>query len=534
MSELQDANCIVKAFQSNNISIIRDDSNKYLFRASDVANVLEVTNIRRTVQNYTDKERVCQKCNTLGGLQDVVFLTSHGVYRLLYSTNKKVAEQFREWVGDILDDLIFNQGNELKKRLEERELQLKAKDAIIQELENKPDTEGFSRNSGYVYLIKDTSKVGHYKIGYASDVNKRLMELNVASSTYTLEVTQRFETYDKEFAEKIIHRALLPFRIQNRKEWFYIRTDFDLAYVIHTIKDCIKYIEKYNITDYSHLKDNYKDLNIQEQFKDLDVENKLKQQMNSELTQRLKQNAQNFKNKTGNYKGAFFTIEKQKWRSELKMDNVSHFLGYFDDEISAGKAYNDYATFLNQDNEVNYSLNDIPDYVPTARDIPYENKELQMENKTSQYLGVSYDSQRKYYVAGIKYKSKTYSLGNNKFELECAKSYNQQAAYFNSIYDDAKYILNDIPGYTTVPKNVYEELQAKKLTPSSKYTGVSFNKQSKKYKAYLVYNKKQITIGQFSSEVDAVLAYNKKAKELNDTKQTQYKINELQEDDSRN
>ena len=115
------------------------------------------------------------------------------------------------------------------------------------------------------------------------------------------------------------------------------------------------------------MKNNYKDLNIQEELLELVTDDKLKQQMNSELTQRVKQNAQNFKNKTGNYKGAFFITEKQKWRSELKIDNVGHFLGYFDDEISAGKAYNDYAIFLNQNNEVNYSLNDIPDYVPTAR-----------------------------------------------------------------------------------------------------------------------------------------------------------------------
>ena len=123
-----------------------------------------------------------------------------------------------------------------------------------------------------------------------------------------------------------------------------------------------------------------------------------------------------------------------------------------------------------------------------------------MEHKTSQYLGVSYDSKRKYYVTSIKYKSKTYALGNSNIELECAKSYNQQAAYFNSIYDDAKYILNEISDYVTVAKNIYEELQANKSTQSSKYTGVSLNKQSKKYTAYLVYNKKQIRIGMFANE----------------------------------
>ena len=178
-----------------------------------------------SIQNYDDDERGLRKAYTpQGGTQQAVFLTSQGVYRLLYNSKKEIAKKFRKWVGNILDDIIFNNSNELKKRLDEKEQELQTKtmllqekEAIIQELENKPETEGFTRNPGYVYLITDTSKPGHYKIGYTSDLNKRLSELNVASSTYTLEVSQRFETYDKEFAEKLIHHALLPYRIQNRK-----------------------------------------------------------------------------------------------------------------------------------------------------------------------------------------------------------------------------------------------------------------------------------------------------------------------------
>jgi hypothetical protein len=33
-TEITDPNCIVKAFQNNNISIIKDESNKYYFRGS--------------------------------------------------------------------------------------------------------------------------------------------------------------------------------------------------------------------------------------------------------------------------------------------------------------------------------------------------------------------------------------------------------------------------------------------------------------------------------------------------------------------
>lgn len=116
-SEITDPNCIVKAFQNNNISIIKDEDNKYYFRGSDVAKALEITNIRSSIQNFRSKEKGVRKCDTLGGPQDIIFLSSHGVYRLLYSSKKKIAENFREWVGDILDDIILNQSKELQKQL---------------------------------------------------------------------------------------------------------------------------------------------------------------------------------------------------------------------------------------------------------------------------------------------------------------------------------------------------------------------------------------------------------------------------------
>ena len=85
--DITDPDCIVKAFQNNNISIIRDNDNKYYFRGSDVARALEITNIRSSIQNFTHKEKGVRKVDTLGGPQDIIFLSSHGVYRwLLYST----------------------------------------------------------------------------------------------------------------------------------------------------------------------------------------------------------------------------------------------------------------------------------------------------------------------------------------------------------------------------------------------------------------------------------------------------------------
>jgi hypothetical protein len=62
---------------------------------------------------------------------------------------------------------------------------------------------------------------------------------------------------------------------------------------------------------------------------------------------------------------------------------------------------------------------------------------------------------------------------------------------------------------------------------SSQYHGVTLSKQNNKYKALLVFNKKQLHLGYFTNEMEAAEAYNKKALELNEKYDCDYKINML-------
>lgn len=392
-------------------------------------------------------------------------------------------------------------------------------------MENKPHTEGFERTSGSIYLVKDTSKPGHYKIGFANDPQKRICQLNIASSTYSLEIVCRFETFDKEFAEKIIHLALNPLKIKNRKEWFYLKNDFELAYTINTIKSCIQFIEQFNITNYQQL--NELDIDVNNELKEIEKDDRLKELIKQDIIKKCQVSAQQMSNKTGNYKGASWCAGKEKWKAELKKNYNVLFLGYFDTEIQAAKAYNDYATYLNQTQNDSYTLNYIPNYIPNPRNIPEDNRQMQEQQKTSKFIGVSYDEKRNYYVVSIKYNGKTYHLGNSENEIECAKLYNQQALYFNNQFNTI-YELNDIPGYITIEKNVFKEIQDNKLaSKSSKFYGVVYSKQKKKFRAVIVHNKKQLHLGFFDNELEAAKAYNKKASELNETQKCKYKINNI-------
>jgi phage anti-repressor protein len=61
----------------------------------------------------------------------------------------------------------------IKEEIEEKDTILKEQQKKIEFLEHKPKTHGFlSRRHGYVYMITDRSKQGHYKIGMTYNVDK--------------------------------------------------------------------------------------------------------------------------------------------------------------------------------------------------------------------------------------------------------------------------------------------------------------------------------------------------------------------------
>jgi prophage antirepressor-like protein len=508
-----DNNCIVKAFENNPISILHEDINNkkiYYFKASDVGKVLGIVNIHSTIQNYEeDDERVIRKAyDTEKRIQDIIFLSSQGVYRLLYNSKKEVAKKFRKWAGNILDDIIFNESAELKRQLEEQQKK-------IEMLESKPETEGFFRESGYIYIIKETAKLGRYKIGKSKNPIDRISALNVSSSETSLVLDKQFETIDMDSSEKIIHSILKPYRIKKRAEWFFFKDQTELDNATNTIIKCLEFIKQYR--EISIFIDMNKKDDKDENIVDQEIENKISE-----------------KEKLGIYKGVFWDKSRKKWRSELVKDYKSYFLGYYNTELDGAKAYNDYASYLNLNENTNYILNEISDYIPNPRNIPDDNKNLVLEKKSSKYIGVSYDNTRQHFVTSMRFKKKHINLGHNVDEIECAKMYNQQALYFNNNYD-TNYTLNDIENYVTIERNIYNESRynesrynESKYTcldnKSSMYTGVVKRKNGK-FNSQIILNKKVIRLGIFENEIDAAVSYNEKAKEFNIKYNKSYKIN---------
>ena len=116
---------IVKAFISNeetnninNINII-GTYDEPLFQANQIAKILEIKNISDSISHFDNDEKVIDNIYTPGGLQNALFLTEVGLYRLLGMSRKPIARKFQKWVANVIKEIRLNGKYELERQLKE-------------------------------------------------------------------------------------------------------------------------------------------------------------------------------------------------------------------------------------------------------------------------------------------------------------------------------------------------------------------------------------------------------------------------------
>lgn len=118
---------IVKAFTSNNLHtdiIIKGDYNNPLFRANDIGTILEMSNIRANIQNFDETEKIIHNIETIGGIQQVTFLTEKGLYKVLFKSRKPIAEKFQNWVCEVIKEIRLNGLYDLQKEIDKKNNEL--------------------------------------------------------------------------------------------------------------------------------------------------------------------------------------------------------------------------------------------------------------------------------------------------------------------------------------------------------------------------------------------------------------------------
>jgi len=193
---------IVKAFNSNDLHtevVIKGTKTDPLFRASDIGAVLEISNIRTSIMDFDESEKVVHSMNTLGGNQEVTFLTEKGLYKVLFRSRKPIAQRFQDWVCEVIKEIRLNGIYELQKEVDQKQKELeqtKNEMSAIETTKNKEmeeklikqkelDNEKFLlkqfNNAGnMVYIIKVKSfengsyvvKIGESRIGIMGRYNE--------------------------------------------------------------------------------------------------------------------------------------------------------------------------------------------------------------------------------------------------------------------------------------------------------------------------------------------------------------------------
>ena len=186
---------IVKAFNTNNLHtevVIKGTKTDPLFRASDIGVVLEISNIRTSIMDFDESEKVVHSMNTLGGNQEVTFLTEKGLYKMLFRSRKPIAQRFQNWVCEVIKEIRLNGIYELQKELEQKKNEMSAiettknkemEEKLIKqkELDNEKFLlKQFNNAGNMVYIIKVKTyengsyvvKIGESRIGIMGRYNE--------------------------------------------------------------------------------------------------------------------------------------------------------------------------------------------------------------------------------------------------------------------------------------------------------------------------------------------------------------------------
>lgn len=86
--------------------------NEWWAVAKDVADALGIASIKDSLRKMDSRYKGAYKVPTLGGLQKMLVLNEKGLYRLIMRSNKKEAEQFQDWVFDVIKQLRQSVGLE--------------------------------------------------------------------------------------------------------------------------------------------------------------------------------------------------------------------------------------------------------------------------------------------------------------------------------------------------------------------------------------------------------------------------------------
>src|ERR1700678_3633727 len=223
------------------------------------------------------------------------------------------------------------------------------------------------------------------------------------------------------------------------------------------------------------------------------------------------QNSSNIRkrnNTTSKYKGVHL-IKNGAWKSSFTFDNIYYYLGTYDTEIQAAKAYDKKAKEFNPEFAWTKFIDDTFAFIPGYPDYKINKEGIILNIKTNKYLFGNVSN----------YKRVSLSNNNGRYrEL----IHRLLALTFipnpdnKPIVDhiDRNKLNNDLSNLRWCSQIENSHNRHKRNNTSSKYKGVGWHKQDKKWIVRIRKDNKCIYLGFFDDEVMAAKKYNEKAIEL--------------------
>jgi prophage antirepressor-like protein len=151
-----------------------------LFQANQIGKLLEMTNINKLLSSFDNNEKVITQSSTLGGMQNLTFLTERGLYKVLARSNKPIAKKFQDWMVNVIKELRqqgeyrLKQEHEIEKKLIKSQEQINAKKNIHNTFMD------FCKMKNVVYVCKlrdETENTFLIKIGSTQNVKERFANI---------------------------------------------------------------------------------------------------------------------------------------------------------------------------------------------------------------------------------------------------------------------------------------------------------------------------------------------------------------------
>lgn len=125
----------IQEYFGNGIETFEINGKKW-YKATDIARILKLTSIRALIQNYSEDEKMIRNTVKESGNQQTIFISSGGLYRLLFNVKCELGVKFRKRVTGILDDLWLEVDEEIGEDDEENSEENSEEDSVYDFLDD--------------------------------------------------------------------------------------------------------------------------------------------------------------------------------------------------------------------------------------------------------------------------------------------------------------------------------------------------------------------------------------------------------------